>query len=630
MKKLIFTAAAAVIMASATMPSAAAEFGYTAGVLSRDNVFRMGSTAKQGAAMRLPKEKLVMLKGHSISGIKAAFGSRNTSDGNAQLFIATSLTGEPIYKESGKITSIATKWNEYTLATPYVITGEEPELFIGYTLEGQSEALKMLSADFTADSKGQSFVYTDGEWIDLCGQGFGAVNIRAVINDVPDFTDLVVKDLAYSGYFKAENEYTFTGQVLNFGTQPITSYEIELSLEGSNPQTFSFDNVNIAPGAVADFTLPNYSATAPGKVNMEVKATAVNGGADKDASDNLANVGMFFYPADMERNILFEGFTGQACGNCPRGHQQEHNFMASIQGDPVIEVMHHIGYQPDFFTMAEQSSYLFFYGDGGSFAPAFMMNRAIYPSIDFRPAMNVSDQALALAYTLAHDKQPYVKLALNTDFNHDTKEVTVQLDITNINDLPADQNVFNLLLLQDSIIGYQSGAGAAYIHNRVSRGSLTNNAWGILVPNTKAGEVTTWTNTFTLPDSIYSDYDKTNNPMYNIGTVPEHMSIVAYVGSYSTTSYAQHLVYNCVSAKLGDSVEQKGDMSSVSNVTIAAKEVSISVVGRSIEVEGEYTSLQAYTLSGQAVNPAELPGAGVYVVRVQSPSGITVKKFYVK
>ena len=76
-------------------------------------------------------EKIQLLKGHSISAINAAFGSKNTIDNKVTLFIAESLDSEPIVSQEATITK-ANDWLSYSLDEPYVITGDESELYIGF------------------------------------------------------------------------------------------------------------------------------------------------------------------------------------------------------------------------------------------------------------------------------------------------------------------------------------------------------------------------------------------------------------------------------------------------------------------------------------------------------------------
>ena len=84
------------LMALSTFGMKASTIGYTNGTISRTSVFRMGSTTKQGQAIRFSREKLQTLKGKSISAVNIAVGSRNTTGNNAHIFVATSLDGTPI------------------------------------------------------------------------------------------------------------------------------------------------------------------------------------------------------------------------------------------------------------------------------------------------------------------------------------------------------------------------------------------------------------------------------------------------------------------------------------------------------------------------------------------------------
>ena len=162
-----YTFLSLLLMALPTFSIKASTIGYTNGTISRTSVFRMGLTTKQGQAIRLSKEKLQMLKGKSISAVNIAVGSRNTTGNKAHVFVATSPEGTPIAEGDLSLTK-ALQWLTYTLDTPYVITGEETELYIGYTAE-IATSYNMLSADFDADIPGCNYAYKDGEWTDTYG-----------------------------------------------------------------------------------------------------------------------------------------------------------------------------------------------------------------------------------------------------------------------------------------------------------------------------------------------------------------------------------------------------------------------------------------------------------------------------
>ena len=131
MRKLILVMMA---LGLACTNATASKFGYCKDELGRTNMFRMGSTDKQGLAIRLSHDKLQAMKGVTISGIEVAFGSRNTDGKSATLFITKRLNnsaGDDLIAEKTVTITKAISWLQYDI-TPYTITGDEEELYIGY------------------------------------------------------------------------------------------------------------------------------------------------------------------------------------------------------------------------------------------------------------------------------------------------------------------------------------------------------------------------------------------------------------------------------------------------------------------------------------------------------------------
>lgn len=630
----------------ATLPVAGVHagtpIGYSNGDCSRSNVFRAGSTEKQGGAIRLTQEKLKELKGCTISGIDAAFGSRNTTNKTATVFIATSPDATPLREKTEEISRPA-QWQTFSLDEPYVITGEEGELYIGYTVEATTSTYA-LSCDYTADTKGCSYAYVDGTWTDMYGMQAGNINVRAVVEDVPEITDVMVKTLNIDGYYKAGTAYTFSTQLYNFGTTTINNFDVTLKVGNAEPQTVSYTDVSIGSGDVFDITLPEYSATEDGDLTISIEAVNLNGGNDDETSDNTVTSTTFFYPEDMERNLLLEGFTGQACAQCPGGHRYINNFLESTEY-PIVEIMHHSGYNPDIFTMDEDYDYTFFYGSASTYAPAFMMNRTTFqqlgkavPVISANSSTVSSDLTYSARY--AWNSQPYVSLKLETTYDETTREVSVKATAVGHTDLPQGQSIINVVLIQDGIEAYQASGGDNYEHANVFRGTLTGNAWGKILPDDfKRGSVAEWEDKFTLPEAIFSSFYENEGYLEQLGytaeqvtitTVPEDMYVVAYVGGYDASNVNGHNIYNCVKVKLGESHEQKG-VTAIAPVALAkGNEAKVRVNGRTISVEGEYDSCHIYNVSGQEVPAGNVPGAGLYVVRVENGGQTTVKKVLVK
>jgi len=641
--KRLFTAALALGLLSSSQLFAATKIGFSTEQCGREYVFRIGSTEKQGIAIRLSGDKLQALKGCSISAVSAVFGSRWTVDGTATVFVSTSPDGTPLREKTATIATTASAWAEIKLDEPYTITGNEGELYIGYygILTGTNT---FLSADYSTDTKGCSYVYKDGAWVDMYGLGCGNANVMAVVENVPELTDAMVKDVSTSGYYTAGTAYSYGTQLFNFGTTEINSFDVVLRI-GGETTTSNYAGLSIPPHSVYDIDIPPYSASSVGDVDISVEVANINGGSDATAADNVTSGTIFFYPAGMERNLLLEGFTGQECPNCPAGHRTINAFLASTD-KPVVEVMHHSGYQPDRFSMDEDYDYTMFFGGSGTFAPAFMMNRTLFPLIQPQsgvpvPAMNTVANYLTYTADEAWNAQPYVSLKLESTYNPATREVNVKAMAYGHNDMPSEINVMNVMLVQDRLVGEQSGQGSGYIHDNVYRGSLMGNAWGKQLPDGFGkGGITEWNHTFTLPAAIYSDFwtdamiaqmdKKYTKEELEIPTVPENMYIVAYVAAYKQDDFNGHNVYNCVKVKLGESHEQKGFATGISAPDADGVSAKVRVSGRSITVEGECDSYAVFDMSGRKVSADRLPGSGVYIVKVMAGGKSTASKVVVR
>ncbi|MGM9708673.1 MAG: Omp28-related outer membrane protein [Prevotella sp.] len=618
-----YTFLSLLIMALSTFSIKASTIGYTNGTISRTSVFRMGSTTKQGQAIRLSKEKLQMLKGKSISAVNIAVGSRNTTGNKAHVFIATSPEGTPIAEGDLSLTK-ALQWLTYSLDTPYVITGEEPELYIGYTAEIVT-TYNMLSADFDADIPGCNYAYKDGEWTDTYGIGAGCANITAEIADAPSFCDIIMARNNLDGYYTAGKDYTFSAKIKNFGTKAVTSFNTDLDIDGKTI-AMKVEGVNIQPGASYSITLPELSTATSGNTPITISVNNVNDtGDDVDMSDNTYSENIFFYPADMERNMLVEGFTGQACSNCPAGHSIMNNAISKYAEIPAVVVEHHSGYYPDMFTMAEDMDYLFFYdGYGAStYAPAIMVNRATNPltgaAAPVTDCTSVTNAQNLITY--ANGNKPYVSMKMESSFSEATREVTLKLTIMPHTELPGAQNLFNVFLTQDSIYAYQANGGASYCHRHVFRGTVTDNAWGIISDFTPGKEVV-WTKTFVLPEAIRSSYwsdaslqaNGTDPSQVTWATELDKMHLVAFVAGYDQTNNSANNVYNCIETKIGESYTQKGFTTGIKNSVSSDDAPVIFVEDGMIKVAGKYDRVCAYDLSGRKVDETSRLKKGVYII----------------
>ena len=633
-RNIKFLTTAVLVALSASVASATTEFGYCTDKLDRTNKFRLGTTLQQGTAIRLNHEKLALMKGAQIYGIDAVFGTRYTTDNKATIFISSSLSPDatPIASSVVEIPG-AVQWCPFNFNEPYTITGDEEELYIGYYADITTSSTLLMS-DFETDTKGCCYAYYDGEWVDLFGYGFGNSSVRAIIDGVKDFTDATIKPVNTQGYYLAGKEYKLGTQVFNFGSKEINSFDVQVKIGNESVVKSEYRDLKIAHGGVYDIALPDFTSLQQDYVNFDVEVVNVNGGSDDVPGDNVFKDKLFCYPANMERTILLEGFTGQECSNCPTGHQNIENFLPTSPL-PVIEIMHHSGYYPDMFTMADDMDYTFFYS-GSGYAPAMMMNRTTVPSIQNVPVMGTTSNNLTNAANYIATLQPYVSLVLDTKYDKDSRKLDITFRSFTHCDLPESVHAFNVVIYQNGLSAYQKPY-SSYTHNKVSRGSLTGSAWGIEVPAEallKGGRVE-WTETITLPEAIFSDYwedqlaEDKRGP-YTWPTDPDNMYIVAYFGALGLTP-SDCSVYNAVEVKLGESHTQ-GGWSGIQDVVSDSVNngPEINVVDGQIVVNGGCDSLSAWTIDGRAVSTSGNLSNGIYIIRATVDGNTSVKKVIVK
>lgn len=586
-KSLLLTAVAALGIG---LGASAATIGYSNGNQGRDYLFRT-STIETGLAIRLPQSKAQMLQGRKITAIQLAMGTKNAVDNQITLFIGSAL-GTPVYTQTAKISS-ANKWLTFTLDQPYTISGNE-EIYLGYTATMMGVTYSPLSADKSMDLPGACFAYNGTAWADIAGDGHGCANIRAVLDDGADFTDLLIKPFKANGYFKAGQDYAFTTEVFNFGTQAMSNISLKANVGDGTPVTMTLDG-EIAPGASKVVSIDQIKADADGVLPIHINIE----GSDDDASDNIASTDFYFYPQDMERAILLEGFTGQDCSNCPRGHKEINQVVDAWTGDEVVEISHHCGFQPDQFTMSEDYDYTYFY-QGSMYAPAVSVNRQKNAEKNL-PIFNCSVDGITDALYKAAEREPYVSLEANSTFNPETRKLHISVDVFTHRNLPSAINAINVALCQNNIEAMQVNGGSDYRHNAVFRGCLTGNSWGI-GRDFVAGQSCTLEIDTILPEAIYSSYYTEANlaakgyteDMVTWPIDPDNMYLVAYVAAFDENDVNGHNIYNCVKIPLGGSKTQGGHAG----------------IEEMLQSQPQTTTPKYYDLMGRRINQ---PQHGIYV-----------------
>jgi hypothetical protein len=221
----------------------------------------------------------------------------------------------------------------------------------------------------------------------------------------------------------------------------------------------------------------------------------------------------------QNRNVVLEEFTGIHCQYCPEGHAISQAIADANPGRVVLVNVHQGGYavpnagEPDFRTpfgdqLAAQT--------GLSGYPSGTVNRHVFPGNSVTALGRGSwggaaDQIFAMPSP--------VNVGIETSFNASNRELTVNVELYYTGNSAVTSNFINVALLQDSILGPQTGGnmGNNYVHMHMLKYFITGQ-WGDEVTTTTQGTLVNRTYTYVIPASYNS-----------IPCYPEDCHVAVYV-----------------------------------------------------------------------------------------------------
>lgn len=302
----------------------------------------------------------------------------------------------------------------------------------------------------------------------------------------------------------------------------------------------------------------------------------------------------------QNRKVVLEEFTGIYCVYCPDGHKRANDLKASKPaGDVILVNIHTGGYAtpgagaPDFRT-SEGNAIAAIAGMGITGYPTGSVNRHFFPS-KTAFALNRTEWAAAANQILAMPS--YVNVALQGTLNIQTRQLTVDVETYYTASTTATNNL-TVMLLEDNVLGPQTGSNdfypqmlkpdGSYTHNHMLRKVLTPSAMGETLTGTTAGSTITKTYTFTVPQQFV------NNPSF-LG----NLQLVAFVAEGNseimTAAYGPVTLTNAASPVAG---QFYGD-------ALVESEVCQGTLNPMVKIfNGGTTSIQTGTITSSVNNGA--------------------------
>lgn len=205
------------------------------------------------------------------------------------------------------------------------------------------------------------------------------------------------------------------------------------------------------------------------------------------------------------RNVIIEEFTGRNCGYCPDGHRIANQIMASNPGRVWAINVHAGGYAPtsypNFITQDGNSIHGGFSISG---YPTGVVNRSTPDGQSRSVWANLSNTQL--------NQAAECNVAGMVVVNPASRLATITVEVYYTGNSAYDQNFLTVAMLQDSIMGSQSGmtsnpdqvVNGTYCHMHIFRDVVNGNAWGEAITPTTQGTLITRTYTYEIPEVIGS------------------------------------------------------------------------------------------------------------------------------
>ncbi len=209
------------------------------------------------------------------------------------------------------------------------------------------------------------------------------------------------------------------------------------------------------------------------------------------------------------RNVLIEEFTGRGCVYCPWGQYFVNQTIKNNPGRVFTVNIHKQGTSlsptsyPNLNTLKGADIATAFNKDGA--LPKATVNRSEEEAIGLSTTQNWwNTMALEQLGQAAE-----CNIAGTVSINPETRLARITVEVYYTADSKAENNFLTVMMLQDSIIGTQTGAeynqeqvvGDYYCHMHVYRNTLTDK-WGDEISPTTAGTLITKTFKYTIPEKI--------------------------------------------------------------------------------------------------------------------------------
>lgn len=242
--------------------------------------------------------------------------------------------------------------------------------------------------------------------------------------------------------------------VRNLGTTPITSFQLNMTINGTNSNQ-NFTGLNIASGAAYTAVLTNSFNLVNGLNTITASVANVNGSlSDGDATDDSKTFTLTPVLAGQDKLVIGEEATGTWCGWCPRGAVALKNMedkydgffqgIAVHNGDPMVDSIYDTGIGTKI---------------GGY--PSMLVDRLT----DIDPSQTLSDFITRIQLT------PVGKIKNGAQYNSSNGQLDVSLSTTFNSNVTGNYRIA-CVIVEDSVKSTASGYAQANYYSGGANGVM--------------------------------------------------------------------------------------------------------------------------------------------------------------
>lgn len=313
------------------------------------------------------------------------------------------------------------------------------------------------------------------------------------------------------------------------------------------------------------------------------------------------------------KNVIIEEFTGINCGYCPMGHKAVREYEEANPGRAFGINIHQGIYAAAYTTqwgnaIANQT--------GLSGYPSGTVNRHVFSGTT--TAIHPAD--CAQYADIIKEQSSFVNVAAQATIDAETRTLTIDVEAYYTADAETGMNLLNVALLQDSIIGTQSGSSynpeqvtsdGQYIHMNMLRDLITGQ-WGDTIQVEEgvipAGTLFQKTYTYQIPTIISNEPIKLTHLNLVVFITKDKQEI--YTGSKCIPTVENIPTEINVSAE-GLTVENILGCNDLIKPTLTVSNIGKDITSMQIEYSSGVTSLQVFDWTGnlpfEQIMEIELP-----------------------